>query len=297
MIKVQIPATSANIGSGFDSLGLAVTMYNTIEMEESDFLDIQSLDDIPIPVDENNLVYHSVKYIYDLCGKPLKGMKIRQTNRIPMARGLGSSSACIVGGIVAANHLLGSPLCQRELVNIAATMEGHPDNSTPALLGGLVTAVLEKGKVYYVKQAIAQDLRFVAIIPNFELKTSFARQALPRDVSHKDAVFNLSRSALMSVSLYSGNYHNLKIACDDRLHQPYRLSLIDGAHDVFDLAYHHGAYAVYISGAGSTIMAIVNSERTAFVQQMRTGCDALGLNQWQIHELSVANVGARVLED
>ena len=224
-------------------------------------------------------------------------MKIRQTNRIPMARGLGSSSACIVGGIVGANHLLGSPLCQRELVNIAATMEGHPDNSTPALLGGLVTAVLEKGKVYYVKQAIAQDLRFVAIIPNFELKTSFARQALPRDVSHKDAVFNLSRSALMSVSLYSGNYHNLKIACDDRLHQPYRLSLIDGAHDVFDLAYHHGAYAVYISGAGSTLMAIVNSERTAFVQQMRTGCDALGLNQWQIHELSVANVGARVLED
>ena len=282
MIKVQIPATSANIGSGFDSLGLAVTMYNTIEMEEADFLDIQSLDDIPIPVDENNLVYQSVKYIYDLCGKPLKGMKIRQTNRIPMARGLGSSSACIVGGIVGANHLLGSPLCQRELVNIAATMEGHPDNSTPALLGGLVTA---------------EDLRFVAIIPNFELKTSFARQALPRDVSHKDAVFNLSRSALMSVSLYSGNYHNLKIACDDRLHQPYRLSLIDGAHDVFDLAYHHGAYAVYISGAGSTIMAIVNSERTAFVQQMRTGCDALGLNQWQIHELSVANVGARVLEE
>ena len=108
MIKVQIPATSANIGSGFDSHGLAVTMYNTIEMEESDFLDIQSLDDIPIPVDENNLVYHSVKYIYDLCGKPLKGMKIRQTNRIPMARGLGSSSACIVGGIVGANHLLGS---------------------------------------------------------------------------------------------------------------------------------------------------------------------------------------------
>ncbi len=297
MIKVQIPATSANIGSGFDSLGLAVTMYNDIEMEESDRVEICATDAIPIPTDETNLVYQSARYLYDLCGKPLKGMKIRQTNRIPMARGLGSSSACIVGGIVGANHLLGSPLCQRELVNIAATLEGHPDNATPALLGGLVTAVLEKGKVYYVKQAIAQDLSFVAIVPNFELQTSFARQALPRDVSHQDAVFNLSRAALMSVSLYSGNYHNLKVACDDRLHQPYRLSLIHGAHEVFDLAYQYGAYAAYISGAGSTLMAIVNREKRDFVSQMRAGCDALGLCQWQIHELSVTNVGARVLEE
>ncbi len=297
MIKVQIPATSANIGSGFDSLGLAVTMYNHIELEESDHLDIQTTDNTCVPMDESNLVYQSIKYIYDLCGRSFKGMKIRQTNQIPIARGLGSSSACIVGGIVGANHLLGSPLCQQELVNIAATMEGHPDNAAPALLGGLVTAVLEKGKVYYVKQAIAQDLRFVAIVPNFELKTSFARQALPRDIPHKDAVFNLSRSALMSVSLYSGNYHNLKIACDDRLHQPYRLSLINGAHEVFDLAYQNGAYAVYISGSGSTLMAIVNQEKKDFLQQMRKGCNELGLEQWQIHGLSVTNVGARVLEE
>lgn len=297
MIKVQIPATSANIGSGFDSLGLAVSMYNYIEMEESDHVDIGALDSVVIPTDESNLVYQSVKYIYDLCGKTLKGMKIRQVNQIPMARGLGSSSACIVGGIVGANHLLGNPLCQAELVNIAATLEGHPDNAAPALLGGLVTAVLEQGKVYYVKQAIADDLRFVAVVPDFELKTSFARQALPRDVSHKDAVFNLSRAALMSVSLYSGKYQNLKVACDDRLHQPYRLSLISGAHDVFDLAYQNGAYAMYISGAGSTLMAIVNSTQTDFVNRMRTGCDALGLEKWNIYELSVTNVGARVLEE
>ena len=297
MIKVQIPATSANIGSGFDSLGLAVTMYNHIELEESDHLDIQTTDNTCVPMDESNLVYQSIKYIYDLCGRSFKGMKIRQTNQIPIARGLGSSSACIVGGIVGANHLLGSPLCQQELVNIAATMEGHPDNAAPALLGGLVTAVLEKGKVYYVKQAIAQDLRFVAIVPNFELKTSFARQALPRDIPHKDAVFNLSRSALMSVSLYSVNYQNLKIAFVDRLHQPYRLSLINGAHEVFDLAYQNGAYAVYISGSGSTLMAIVNQEKKDFLQQMRKGCNELGLEQWQIHGLSVTNVGARVLEE
>lgn len=297
MIKVQIPATSANIGSGFDSLGLAVSMYNYIEMEESDHIDIQSMDGIIIPTDQNNLVYQSAKYIYDLCGKPLHGMTIRQINNIPMARGLGSSSACIVGGIVGANYLLGSPLAQKDLVNIAATMEGHPDNSTPALLGGLVTAVLEKGKVHYVKQAIAHDLRFVAIVPDFELKTSFARAALPRNIAHGDAVFNLSRAALMSVSLYSGNYHNLKVACDDRLHQPYRLSLINGAHEVFDAAYQNGAYAIYISGAGSTLMAIVNSEKETFVPQMRAELDALGLTKWQVHDLSITNVGARVLEN
>lgn len=297
MIKVQIPATSANIGSGFDSLGLAVSMYNYIEMEPADGPDIKALDGADIPCDESNLVYQSAKYIYELCDRPFTGLKIRQTNNIPIARGLGSSSACIAGGILGANHLLGSPLCVGDLVNIAATMEGHPDNSTPALLGGLVTAVLENGKVFYVKQAIADDLRFVAIVPNFELKTSFARQALPRDVSHKDAVYNLSRAALMSVSLYSGSYQNLRVAADDRLHQPYRLSLINGAHEVFDLAYKHGAYAVYISGAGSTLMAIVNSNMTDFAERMRTGCADLNLDKWKIFDLAVTNVGARVIEE
>jgi len=295
MIKVQIPATSANIGAGFDSLGLAVSMYNYINLEEQDSIEIVALDGVPIPTDESNLVYQCVKYIYDLCDKPLKGIRIEQINNIPMARGLGSSSACIVGGLVGANAMLGNPLRTSDLVNIAATMEGHPDNSTPALLGGLVTAVLENGKVYYVKQEIAEDLRFVTIIPDFELKTKFAREALPKEIPHKDGVFNLSRAALMSVSLYSRNYQNLRIAADDRLHQPYRLSLINGAHDVLEMSYKHGAYASYISGAGSTLMSIISSGNFEFEGIVREYLQENGLDGWKVNVLSIDNEGTRII--
>lgn len=295
MVKVQIPATSANIGAGFDSLGLAVSMYNYISLEEQDGLEILSVDGVKIPTDERNLVYKCVKYIYDLCDRPLPGMRIEQSNAIPMARGLGSSSACIVGGLVGANALLGNPLRTSELVNIAATMEGHPDNSTPALLGGLCTAVLDNGKVYYVKQEIAEDLRFVTIIPDFELKTKFAREALPNEIPHKDGVFNLSRAALMSVSLYSRNYQNLRIAADDRLHQPYRLSLINGAHEVLDMTYKHGAYASYISGAGSTLMSIISSGNFEFEGIVRDYLKEQGFAGWRVNVLSIDNVGTRIV--
>lgn len=295
MIRVQIPATSANIGAGFDSLGLAVSMYNYITLEEWDSIEIISEDGVPIPTDESNLVYQCVKYIYDLCDRPFRGVRIGQINNIPMARGLGSSSACIVGGLAGANELLGNPLRKSDLVNIAATMEGHPDNSTPALMGGLVTAVLDNGKVYYVKQEIAEDLRFVTIIPDFELKTKFAREALPKEIPHKDGVFNLSRAALMSVSLYSRNYQNLRIAADDRLHQPYRLSLINGAHEVLELSYRHGAYASYISGAGSTLMSIISSGNFEFEHVVRDYLKQKGFEGWKVNLLSIDNEGVRIL--
>ena len=256
MVKVKIPATSANLGSGFDALGLSLTLYNYLEVEESDRLDISSTDAVEIPKNEQNLVYKTVKYLFDVCGRPLHGLRIVQTNNIPLARGLGSSSACIVGGLVAANQLMGCPLNEDELLGFAATLEGHPDNAAPALLGGLVTAVIEDGKVYHVKQTVKDDLMFAAFIPGFELKTSKARKVIPLEVSHRDAVFNLSRAALMSVSLYSGDYQNLRAACEDRLHQQYRLPLIRGAQQIFDMSYRFGAYAAFISGAGPTVMAL-----------------------------------------
>lgn len=295
MIKVQIPATSANIGAGFDSLGLAVSMYNYVNMEEWDGCEIISVDGVDIPLGEDNLVYKSARYLYDLCDKPFRGLRIEQTNSIPLARGLGSSSACIVGGLAGANAMLGEPLRTSDLVNIAATMEGHPDNSTPALVGGLVTAVLDTGKVYYVKQEIAEDLRFVAIIPDFELKTKFAREALPTEIAHKDGVFNLSRAALMSVSLYSRNYQNLRIAADDRLHQPFRLPLINGAHEVLELSYKHGAYATYISGSGSTLMSIVSTGNVEFEDVVRAYLAEHGLAGWKVRVLSIDNHGVKIL--
>lgn len=297
MVKVKIPATSANLGSGFDALGLSLTLYNYLEVEEYDRLEIICTDAVQIPKNEQNLVYKTVKYLYDVCGRRFSGLRITQTNNIPLARGLGSSSACIVGGLLAANHLMGCPLFDDELLGFAATLEGHPDNAAPALLGGLVTAVIEDGKVYHVKQAIKDDLMFAAFIPDFELKTSKARGVIPQEVSHRDAVFNLSRAALMSVSLYSGDYQNLRAACRDRLHQQYRLPLIPGAQEIFEMSYSFGAYAAFISGAGPTVMAIVNTDLFDFEGKAAAWLREKGMSGWTLRMLSIDNRGAAVKLD
>lgn len=267
MFRIRVPATSANIGPGFDSLGLALKLYNTVWMDEYEGVNISTTDGTVVPLDENNLIYKSAKMLYDICGKPFKGLIIRQENNIPMTRGLGSSSACIVGGLIGANALLNEPLSKDDLVNLAAHLEGHPDNSTPAILGGLVTAVFDNNRVYSVKVPISGRIKFAAFIPDFELKTEVARAALPMEVSHKDAVFNLSRAALMTASLFSGRLDNLKLAVEDKLHQPYRLKFISGAQDIFKLADKLGAYGCYISGAGPTLMAMVNVTDVSFKER------------------------------
>lgn len=295
MINIQIPATSANLGAGFDALGLALTYYNYAQMEEWDCIDISSTDGVEVPCDENNLIYISAKDLYNVCGKKLDGLKIRQTSNIPMARGLGSSSACIIAGLVGANTMLGNPLTKDDLVDLAAQIEGHPDNTAPALLGGIVTAVFDGKKVHWVKQEVNTKLKFAAIIPDFELKTEKARACLPKEISHKDAVYNLSRAALFSASLLTGKLENLRTAVHDRLHQPYRMELIPNAREVFDIAYNHGAYGAYISGAGPTIMAIVDEENTYFAGKMKFSLDNAGLNGWQVKEFHIDNFGTQLI--
>lgn len=295
MVKLQIPATSANLGAGFDALGLALSFYNTAEMEENDHLDIKSLDNTKIPENEKNLIYISAKDLYEVCGKKLKGLTLRQTNAIPMARGLGSSSACIIAGLVGANKMLGDPLTKDDLVDLAAQIEGHPDNTAPALLGGIVTAVFDGRKVHWVKQEVYTNLKFAAIIPDFELKTNDARACLPKEVTYKDAVYNLSRAALFSASLLTGKYENLRTGVDDRLHQPYRMKLIPNIDEVFDIAYTHGAYAAYISGAGPTVMAIADGGNEFFAGKLRFSLENAGLSNWSVHELSIDNEGTKVI--
>ena len=295
MIKLQIPATSANLGAGFDALGLALEFYNIVEMEESDTIEISSADETSVPTDENNLIYQSVRDVYQICGKKLDGLKMVQTNTIPMTRGLGSSSACIVAGLMGANTLLGNPLGTDDLVDLAAQIEGHPDNTAPALLGGIVTAVFDGRRVHWVKQEVYTKLRFVAMIPDFELKTEKARACLPTEIAHKDAVYNLSRAALFSASLLTGKFENLRTAVHDKLHQPYRMALIPHAREVFDIAYAHGAYAVYISGAGPTIMAIADEENHYFAGKMRFSLDNIGLTGWKVQDLKIDNKGCILL--
>lgn len=295
MIKIKIPATSANMGSGFDSLGIALKMYNEVMIEESESIDIESMDGTSIPTDKSNLVYRSANTLYEECGKILPGLKIRQINNIPIARGLGSSSACIVAGLLGANQLLNSPLSKEDLINLASNLEGHPDNTTPAITGGLVTCAIEDGKVYNVAVPVAEGIRFGVMIPPFELKTDLARDALPNSYSREDAIYNLSRSALMIASLFSGSLSNLKVAVSDRMHQPYRKKFISGIDKVFEVSYELGSYGTYISGAGPSIISILDSSAANdFKKHALTYLESKNEQDWKLLILEPDSNGATI---
>jgi homoserine kinase len=298
MIRIQVPATSANLGSGFDSLGIALNLYNQVWMEESDTISITSKDNVSIPKDETNLIYWAAKSLYERCGHKLPGLKIIQLNNIPMARGLGSSSACIVAGILGANRMLGSPLSQKELTDLAAEIEGHPDNTTPAIEGGLVASAMEAGRVYSVSVPVSEKIRFVLFIPPFELKTEKARSVLPQQYSRSDAVYNLSRSALMTASLFSGKLENLRVAVQDRIHQPYRSGLIEHLDDVFRMSYELGSLGTYVSGAGPTIISMVSSdEAERFSALAKSRLKEKGINGWKIDTLAADPNGAQIFTE
>lgn len=248
------------MGSGYDSIGIALNLYNHFCMEEYDGLDISSVNGDDIPTDESNLVYQCAKKVYEVCGKPLPGLRLIEDCAIPQTRGLGSSSACTVAGIIGANALLGNPLDQQNILDLAASIEGHPDNSTPAILGGFCAALLEYGKVWSVRVPIADKVNFVAFVPNFELSTEKARAAIPKTIPHHDAVFNLSRAALLAGSLVTGDLKNIGVAVGDCLHQPYRFQFIPNGEDVVTAAKGLGALGAFISGAGPTIIAVVDKK-------------------------------------
>ncbi|MFV0414646.1 MAG: homoserine kinase [Oscillospiraceae bacterium] len=300
MITVHVPATSANVGAGFDSLGLALSLGNTVVMEEAEGCHIASIDQHKVPTGPENLVYHSARLLYEHCKKPFTGLTIRQNSPIPMARGLGSSSACIVAGLIGANALLKNPCTREDLLTIAAEIEGHPDNVAPALLGGLVASCIHEGRVYSVKKEISPMLEFGVFIPEFELLTQKARAALPKEVPHKDAVFNLSRAALCQAALCEGRLDLLPVATDDRLHQPYRLPLIPGGEEVFALAHKAGAAAVFISGAGSSILAVLEKSNTAFwktaeEELLSAKMQGLPLGRFTLAKMQADNLGARLI--
>ena len=243
------------------------------------------------------MIYHTARVLYSRCGRPFRGLHIVQENNIPMTRGLGSSSACLAAGLLGANTLMGSPLSRADLSDLAAELEGHPDNTAPALLGGLVTAVMDGGRVYTVSVPVSDRIRFAVFIPDFELKTEVARAALPDRVSRADAVYNLSRTALMTASLFSGSLENLRVAVQDRLHQPHRFPLIPGAEQVFYIAYGLGAYAAAISGAGPSILAIIDRDAEDFSARAEQQLQKAGLTGWQVRLLGCDTRGAHVTFD
>lgn len=267
LVTVKIPATSANIGSGFDSVGLALDLYNEIHIYENENskkieFEITGEGENEISKD-NNMILDAMKLVYKkLKAKPEKGYIIKCINRIPLSRGLGSSSAAIIGGLLSANYILGNKLSlENDILNMAVQFEGHPDNVSPAILGGIISGVVRKNEDFkYVKINTPKNLKAIVAIPNFHLSTEKARNALPKEISFKDAIFNISRAALLTSALSSNKLDLLEVATDDKLHQDYRAKFIPGLKELFKEAKKAGAYSVTISGAGSSILALVKND-------------------------------------
>lgn len=295
MVKVRVPATTANMGAGFDSLGMAVSLYNTITLDEIEKgIVVENKQGAEyIPTGENNLIYRAAKRVFDEVGYGCKGVKITQSSEIPMTRGLGSSSACIIGGMLAANVISGRKLQYSDILDLAADVEGHPDNVAPALYGGFCAAVRSGGHILAKSVKIEKPVSVKAMIPDFFVSTRKSRVALPENVTHKDAAYNAGHAALFAMSLAGGDFDKLRVAVKDKLHQPYRAAYIDNMDKTFDEAYKNGAYAVWLSGSGPTIIALCGNENKDFSHSMNEYFRSIGEGR-VCRDLTVDNVGAIV---
>lgn len=300
MLHIMVPATSANMGAGFDSIGVALELYNHLWVEEIDKgleIIVRKKQALEIPTDRTNLIYKTMVDFYAAIGKKPPGVRLIQQDDIPLTRGLGSSAACIVAGLLAANHLSGEQYPLDKMVQLAARLEGHPDNSNPALLGGMVIGALDHNEMRYAKIPLPEQLRFAVMIPDFPVSTADSRRVLPDMVSRRDAIFNASRAALLVASMASGALDNLAMAMDDRLHQPYRKALIPEMERIFKASMGYGAKAAYLSGAGSTLIAVLTEDLAeAFAHRMSAYLEAMP-NHWQLLMLKPDVNGARVIEE
>lgn len=295
MIRVRVPATSANLGPGFDSLGIALSIYNeygfsfqdegiSFEGFEQEFKN------------EDNIIFMAMKKVFNKYNFKFKGLKIKIIKQdIPISRGLGSSSSCIVAGLIGAFALMNKELEKEEVFKLAIDIEGHPDNVCPAIFGGLVSTVMANGETLYNKIEIKNGVKFIALIPNFKLSTEKARAILPSEVSFKDSVYNIGRAALLISCFMNGNYKLLREATKDRLHQQYRSKLIEGFDEVYEKVLNIGAYGCFLSGAGPTIMAIIDENDLDFVDDIKKFIKEEKLN-WNIKELAIDKVGAKILK-
>ncbi len=259
MVTVRVPATTANIGPGFDTFGCALALYNTFTFEEIP-AGLQFAGCEEAYCNEENLAVVAYRCVMDALGLPMTGLSITMETQIPICRGLGSSASLIAAGAAASNALHGSPYTKLQLLGICNEIEGHPDNLAPALLGGLVASFVEDGRPVAAQYAVHPSLRFTALFPDFELSTHMARSVLPREIPFADAVFNVSRAAVLLKALEQGDKAMIATALHDRLHQPYRSRLIRGYDEVRQLALQSGAVAFCISGAGPTLLYLSTDE-------------------------------------
>ena len=295
MLEIRVPATSANMGPGFDCLGVALNLYNCFKIEERESgLQIDGCEEAYR--NEKNLVYVSMQKCFEKMGYKhrQKGISINFESCIPISRGLGSSAACILGGVLAANEIGRGKLNKNEILEIASEIEGHPDNIAPALFGGMTVSIKDGNRVYCEKVKLPQDLKFCAIVPDFKLSTKDAREVLPDSIPYGDGVYNVGRVSLLIAALSNGNYELLKLACKDRLNEMYRGSLIGNYNEIVEECNRLNSLCVFLIGAGPTIMAVLKEEELNFYSQIKAFLSKFK-DKWTIMELKSDFDGAFVV--
>jgi homoserine kinase len=275
-IRVRVPATTANLGPGFDCLGMALDLWNEvwIEVDERTGVSVHGQGAADLPSDRSNLVYRAMQRLFAEARLPIPEIRLHCHNEIPLKRGLGSSAAAIVGGLVAANLLI-KRLGESErlvsgdnLLDMAVHLEGHPDNVAAALLGGLQLIAREEDGLLSVPVPVPNDIHAVLFVPDMTIATEEARAVLPRRVSREDAVYNMGRTALLVNALATGRLSDLRVATRDRLHQPYRQKLFPAMKVIFTAALAAGALGVFLSGSGSTILALTGGREMTVAYEM-----------------------------
>jgi homoserine kinase len=297
--SIKVPATSANLGPGFDALGLALDLWNETMLST----DFEADKRISVSVagegagwlagNEKNLIVRAAQKVAERAGKTLPAFHAECVNAIPLSSGLGSSSAAILTGLLAGNALLENPFTRDEILDLASEMEGHPDNVAPALLGGLVVATMDAGRVIARQIPVAEDIFVTVALPDFYLPTKQARAALPKRITLKNAVHNISRTALVMEALRTGDLDLLAKVMTDKLHQPYRLRLIPGALSALEAAKEAGASAVALSGAGPSLIAFSSEAEAGVGEAMRRAFEGAGLSA-RIFNLRVSGLGAGI---
>ncbi len=290
-VTIRVPATTANLGPGFDAFGCALSLYTDVTFVETDCgLEITGCDEAYAGPD--NLAYTSYCAVLASLSEEVRGVKIHIETQIPICRGLGSSAALLVAGAMGANVLRGNKLSTQGLLNITNAMEGHPDNLAPAFYGGLTASMVDGGLPVSVSFPLHPDWEFLALVPDFNLPTSKARAVLPEQVSRADAIYNIAHGALVLKALELGDEKLLRNAMQDRLHQNYRRSLI-ADYDVIEAFIRTTGAAFCLSGAGPTLLCITRDKglREKLTQKLPT----ITQKQWQVLPLHIEFQGAHIL--
>ena len=278
-VTVQAPATSANMGPGFDCLGIALDIWNTVRVDtEATGFEIHGLGRDELPTGPENLVARSFRLACEEAGQPAPSVRFTCTNEIPLGRGLGSSSAAAVAGIVVANELLGRPLDDADMLALAARIEGHPDNSAAALYGGCQVVVHDGDRLVTSTVSIPERLSAVLFVPEMPMPTAEARSVLPSEISMQDAVFNMGRVGLLVNALATGDLDHLAVATQDRLHQPPRQAIFHPMRVIMRAALDAGALGAFLSGAGSTILALSSGREMTIGYEMAEAASKAGVD-------------------